>query len=452
MANISVATFTELNTACQTSNTITVTAPITVTSTITIPAGVTVSLTGAQLSTSTAALRHFQLNGDLELNNITLDGGTTGGGIVMGNTNGTVSSTLTIDSGTVIQNCSAQEGAGVLANQNANIIMNAGEITGNTAIGSVGGGGIFMNAGTFTMTGGLIYHNSAVQNGGGLYINLGATATITGTSTPTATLPALPAIGTPAIYGNTVGAGTQSANGGGIFNYGTLNATDALIANNIVNAAPTTNNGGGLLATDNAVSILANCLITGNSAPNGGGISAYLGAAVTLDGTTVTNNDAVFTGGGIRLDNNGGAPATLTLEGNNIISNNNCYYTTTSYGTGGGMWLGTSVVNVVNGTQLVTNNTSLDGAGIYTSEVSLTDFTVSDNKASRNGGGICYMLTTATTVSLSNTTVSSNQAAANGGGLYVASNGTAGANVDLGPNVVVSANIATNGGGYYVAP
>jgi hypothetical protein len=47
--------------------------------------------------------------------------------------------------------------------------MNGGRITGNTSR-TGGGGGVFVNTGTFTMTGGTIAENTASTFGGGVYL------------------------------------------------------------------------------------------------------------------------------------------------------------------------------------------------------------------------------------------------------------------------------------------
>ena len=393
MANISVATFTELNTACQTSNTITVTAPITVTSTITIPAGVTVSLTGAQLSTSTAALRHFQLNGDLELNNITLDGGTTGGGINVGNAGGTVSPTLTIDAGTIIQNCSATpSGAAIFSHTNSVVTMNAGTIQNNVTTGSANGGAVFISGTTnsdpntsFTMNDGLITNNSNESAG--------------------------------AAAGIWILKGVFNFNNGTISNNSSINGTAAGIN------------------LDYATCIMKDGVVSGNIGLDGGAVRLGLAPnTFNMSGGTIgPNNIANTNGGGINVTNlnvSSTANQIVNISGGSVVGN-------TANINGGGIWLSSGTLSMTGG--LIYNNIAdADGGGIY----------ITSGATATIAGASAPTSIPQAAPATGTPAIYNNTADGNGGGLYLTGNETTATTT----NVLISGNLATNGGGYYVAP
>lgn len=79
------------------------------------------------------------------------------------------SGTFTLDGGTIKNNTSTTQGAGVYTS--GKFVMNKGSITGNTG---TDGGGVYINGGnggTFEMTGGSITGNTASGYGGGVYVN-----------------------------------------------------------------------------------------------------------------------------------------------------------------------------------------------------------------------------------------------------------------------------------------
>ena len=81
--------------------------------------------------------------------------------------------TFTMYGGKITEN-TAVNGGGIY--NTGTFTMNGGEISGNT---SSQGGGVY-NAGTFTMNGGVISGNTASKNGGGVYVSSGGTFTKTG--------------------------------------------------------------------------------------------------------------------------------------------------------------------------------------------------------------------------------------------------------------------------------
>ena len=136
--------------------------------TVTIPMGKVITIQSDEgnnwILTKTTSGSHFNISGHLILQNIVVDGETTGGSIYVGNTG-----EFTMNSGTVIQNCN---NSGVT--NLGTFIMNDGIIKNNSGSSQGYGGGVY-NVNLFTMNGGSIIENSA-RNGGG--INSTGTVTI----------------------------------------------------------------------------------------------------------------------------------------------------------------------------------------------------------------------------------------------------------------------------------
>ena len=386
MANISVATFTDLNTACQTSNTITVTAPITFTSSITIPAGVTVSISGSTLTSSTAKQKHFLNNGNLTLTNITLDGGggvpvsgaSGGGGISMPDVNAAVSAlpnplpSLTLDAGSVIQNCTTDTvgvssaiyvlfgnlelngtlitnnysadttngGAAIYLNSpSATCVMNAPTVISNNSSVNAGGAIHLGNGANFIMNGGQILNNSALNNGGGIVMdnfNNNATHNIDPSNTTATTF---------TMNGGQI-SGNKSGSGGGILsdvaatNYpAVINISAGEISNNVANL-----NGGGIFLRVTTLNMTGG-LVDNNSAVqyNGGGI--YIGAEsiATITGTSTPT----------------AIPPAAPATGTPAIVNN------TAAGDGGGLYLTGSETTVTTSDVLISGNIATNGGGYY---------------------------------------------------------------------------------------
>ncbi|MDR0769804.1 MAG: hypothetical protein LBE75_01195 [Burkholderiales bacterium] len=213
-----------------------------------------------------------------------------------------------------------------------------------------------------------------------------------------------------------------SAQGGGIYNAGTLTLTNSTVSGN------STYNGGGIYSAGTLT--LTNSTVSGNTARyDGGGI--YSAGALTLTNSTVSDNVADRLGGGI--DVSGG---TLSLTGS-TVSGNSAYYgggisrsgngtatltDSTVSGNSADVWGGGIFINNGAGDSLTLirsavfgNNSSYEGGGILNgSTLTLTDSTVSGNTADDYGGGISNY----GTASLTNSTLSSNTAQYDGGGIY----------------------------------
>ncbi len=160
----------------------------------------------------------FHVNADV---NAAISGLTIRHGSTPADTNGGAisnSGVLTITACTITDNLSSGSGGlggGAIYNNGgdpgATLMISSSTISENSALGSLGGGGILDGGGTVTIANSTISGNSADSgNGGGIY-TLGVT-TITNST----------------ISGN----GAASGNGGGIYTFGTLTITNSTLSGN----------------------------------------------------------------------------------------------------------------------------------------------------------------------------------------------------------------------------
>jgi uncharacterized repeat protein (TIGR02543 family) len=152
--------------------------------------------------------------------------------------------TLTLDNNITLQGRSDNTSSLVRVNSGGRLIMNTGScITNNTALGSTTGygGGVFMNGGTFTMSGGTISGNTSFSYGGGVYINSGTFTMSGGTISGNTTTRgggggvSVSSGGTFTMSGGTISGNTTSysgnvpAYGGGVCVFGTFTKTGGTI-------------------------------------------------------------------------------------------------------------------------------------------------------------------------------------------------------------------------------
>ena len=150
-------------------------------------------------------------------NDVTIDGTGQAGGdqrglhgetaVVHGETSGVTVSSVTGTDADRAATPSGTSGGGGIYNNGGTMTVTNSTLSGNSAIN--GGGGIYNNGGTVTVTNSTLSGNSATNGGGGIYNN-GGTVTVT----------------------NSTLSGNSASTGGGIYNGGTVNATNTLIVNN----------------------------------------------------------------------------------------------------------------------------------------------------------------------------------------------------------------------------
>ena len=272
--------------------------------------------------------------------------------------------------------------------------MSGGSIEGNGAGENSGsyegsGGGVYIDGGTFTATGGEIKTNNA-KNGGGVYAEGGAEITLKNTQ---------------------INSCVAEENGGGLYiKESTLTLNNATI-------------GGDQLYSGTQAGVTK-----GNKAKNGGGI--FLTGSGT-DGSTMTGGKVSFNlatdtsaakGGGIYIEKS----ASFTMESGNINDNK---IDTGSVEDGGGVYVrgqgvgsGTHASFTLNGGTIGDNAAGFGGGVMVTAGGSciMTNGTISGNRANY-GGGVCTKKADSTdgVFTMQNGTITGNRGVYNGGAAEV---------------------------------
>lgn len=329
-------------------------------------------------------------NNNLTLKNITLDGNKwnsyASSGISM------TGGTLTMSSGSTIQNFYSVEGAVSLSNSIFN--MDGGTITGNLAYSN--GAGILLTNSTFTMNDGTISGNTASYNsGGGVYLAAGSTFT---------------------MNGGTISGNTATYNGGGVrLEDSTFTMNGGIITGNTATGIGDNGGNGGGVHLKNSTFNMQGGTISSNEAANGGsggGVATGMGGTFkmfggTIGGTTSADANKATYGGGVFITavswDTGAAAYALssftmgdtgaTISGNTAVTS------------GGGVYVtGNCVFSMKAG--LIDNNTATNGSGggvyvfyqdtilLSSGNFTLSGGTISNNKALGNehskGGGIAF--------------------------------------------------------------
>ncbi len=367
------------------------------------------------------------------------------------------------------QNIATQFGGGVYVNAGTVTMSGTSSINGNVA---VDGGGIYAYGQSIidiASSGNAILWNQASQNGGGIYARDGlntmpsAQVMVSGG----AAFWRNSAENGGAFYGSdveslilhdaTFNENTAQKYGGGIyFEYvgNDLIAPFIVMSNTVVsnNQAVDNDGGGTYLASDSALYI-NNSTFSDNEANlasgAGGAIACGYCAIVTAIGTQFADNEA-FSGGAIHHTN-----GDVTIETNSAFEGND------AGGDGGAIYSGinaTLVISAENGFINFEGNTAGDAGGaIYNVSGELLELSTAsggvmqlvDNMALGGSGGALYV-DNATDLSIAGSVeVSTNEAGDQGGGIY--QNGGDGAivrTVDGRP--FIGLNIADEGGGLYL--
>jgi fibronectin type 3 domain-containing protein len=252
--------------------------------------------------------------------------------------------TLILDDHITLKGHSSNNTALVQVNSGGNLVLKDGaKISGNTASASYHGGGVFVNGGTFTMSGGEISGNStAASYGGGVYVNGGTFTMSDG-----------------AISGN-----TASYHGGGVFvEGGTFTMSGGEISGNSTAASY----GGGGVFVYSGTFTMSGGAISGNTASyDGGGVLVWSSGTFTMSGGEISGNTATGGGGGVLVWSSG----TFTMSGGTISGNSASTY-------GGGVCGGTFTMSG----GAISGNTATDGGGV---------FVYSNGTFTKQSGGIIY--------------------------------------------------------------
>ena len=266
--------------------------------------------------------------------------------------------------GLTLRNGAAAIGGG-LHFAGSNITLQNLVVTGNQA--TVMGGGLGLEA-LFTaevaVIDCLIENNTSLGPGGGVYAWR-------------------------AIYGGMVFSGcvldgnSAAGKGGGMYSDATMTVTNCNFTNNSLSALNNEALGGGFHG-GLRVSILEECLFSGNSADFGGGLGFYNSTpATSVNACTMVENTGLGGGGGIWFDNrsglanNNGSVTGCTIQDNQTI------------GFGGGIGIPQGTDILVNDCVIATNSGGI-GGGIFVNDaddVRIENCTVVGNEASSHGGG-----------------------------------------------------------------
>ncbi|MEH1931596.1 beta strand repeat-containing protein [Nostoc sp.] len=256
------------------------------------------------------------------------------------------------------------------------------------------------------------------------------------------------------ITGNSAGNTTDIngayllGQGGGIYNTGSLTVNHSIISNN------TANSGGGGIYNTGSLTVNHSSITDNTASSSGGGIdSSYNNAntITTINYSTIAGNTA-STGLGGGIYNTGGS---LTIN-HSIISNNTADPGSEGmgnfYGSGGGIYNTDSLtVNY----SIISNNTANSGGGIegrYDSNTTVNNSIISGNTAKIGGGIYIDISDGSQTLSVSNSSISDNRASDSGGGIGVGDyeDTYSGITITV-SNSIISGNSALkgDGGGIY---
>ena len=180
---------------------------------------------------------------------------------------------------------------GVYVGEDSVFRLRGGAIAGNES--GYAGGGVFVDRGTFEMTGGMITNNAAYDNnggGGGVFVFNGIFTMASGE-----------------ISGNT------AIHGGGVCvdEYGEFTMTGGTISDNAADEGC----GGGVCVYDGGAFTMAGGAISGNTAWEGSCVGVYSGE-FTMTGGTISGNTVVWDGGVYVYD------STFTVSGSPVVSGN----------------------------------------------------------------------------------------------------------------------------------
>lgn len=413
--------------------------------------GTTRTIDAGRDDISTGRVMYVGAKASVTLQDVVVTGGyvkdTSGGGVCVDS-----GGIFIMNDGIISDNYAGFDGGGVYVSPNAAFIMRGGSIKTNDVDAGAGnysgGGGVYVNGGTFTMEDGEITQNNGLKNGGGVYVGGSGTLSMSGGEifsntvngngggvyvSADSTFTMTSGITVPKIIGN-----EADGNGGGVYAGGTLNMNGGEISGNTA-----TYNGGGI-AVDGGVNSNIKVSIAGgtigkagspNTAENGGGIGVMSGMVVMTGAGSVSYNEATSNGGGIYLLN-----GSVTLQGG-AVSNNKAK-------NGGGVHTTSSPTLEMTGGVISNNVATVNGGGVNLSgTLTMTGGSIEYNTAASDGGGV--YVDAGTTFNMTTSTdgtspqITSNNAK-NGGGVYLVNMGILG----MGDGII-SGNTATTGAGVY---
>lgn len=163
--------------------------------------------------------------------------------------------------------------------------------------------------------------------------------------------------------------------------------------------------GGGVSVSNGAMVTLADLIITENEAlgAGGGGILADGSGSLTLDNVTVQQNTTSNEGGGVRVLGAAGLTGSIS---NSTITENTAQ-------TAAGISLGNLGTFSISGTTISKNTSNTRVGGVFlwgTSDVAITNSTITQNVAQGTGGGGGLYTQNTAKATVTNTTINNNRA------------------------------------------
>lgn len=261
-------------------------------------------------------------SGTIENNTATCEGGgfhgpnfTMTGGTIQKNNAGTVAGGVLVNGtgacsmsgGTITNNTSTYSGGGLWVDDNTPFTLGGGTISNNTAGGD--GGGIYNDNGNITITAGTISGNKGQWGGGindcGTVTMKGGTISGNSTTSKAGAGINVSTNGKLTMFGGKIQNNTSAETGGGICNLGTLEISGGEISGNT-----TKYNGGGIYnSAQGKGTTITGGTISGNTAETYGGGGIYIedNSKVTMTGGTIkantvkTNGKAIYQNGTLNL-------------------------------------------------------------------------------------------------------------------------------------------------------
>jgi hypothetical protein len=222
---------------------------------------------------------------------------------------------------------------------------------------------------------------------------------------------------------NGPGAANLALNGNATFRVFENFASNVTISGfTITNGLAADNNGGGGILNHGGLtvseSIVSNCATPAGSNQQGGGISNNPGATLTVVGSTINGNHAGCEGGGIYSSNAQLTVMDSTISGNSATSLLACGGNGGGLGTGGGDTTATVTDSTISGNVAggLCEPCGVGGGISNTGQaLTVTNSTISDNRAHGSGGGV-WSGGNPASLTVINSTLSGNSSGNFGGG------------------------------------
>ncbi len=329
---------------------------------------------------------------------------------------------LNLEGGSFTENSSVAGGA-ISSRTSCEVTLNGTVLKNNVATSNasdLGGGAIFTNNNTLTLSDALIEGNSTAYYGGGI-TSLGANVTIKDNTVFKGNIgitgPAIHVRNGGQLIMNQVSVTDHVATAGSGVIYITSNGSADITK---LTATNNQNNNGGVLYISGSVKVdIKESTLTNNTALSfGGAIDHRSSGALTITDSTITNNNAK-NGGAIYSNGSG----TVTVKNSTVDQN-----TATEIG-GGIHATGKGLISILDNTAINTNSATTAG-GIYLDKgatATIVSSTLDANKATAGDGGAIVVADSskstdeqkdfATGLTMTGVTLKNNTASSKGGAL-----------------------------------